>query len=209
MTRVPLGERALILRDLPAAPYRIAAALNAAPPPGLVEAVASYDAVAVYIDPDRFDPRSLDPLPVLPDESPRRHRIPVCYPMGDDLAEAADRLGLTPAEVARAHSETIYRCAAVGFRPGFAYLGTLPDALAHLPRRAEPRLRVEAGSVGVTGRQTGVYPQAGPGGWWLIGRTPVTLVDPESGYYPVEAGDEVVFVPIDEEEFRAREGERL
>lgn len=205
----PLGESAFLLRDLPAEPYRLAQAWNAALPTGMIEAVASYDAVAVYVDPDRFDPACLTPLPALEATVGRHHRIPVCYALGPDLAEAAERLGITPPELVAAHAGTVYRCAAVGFRPGFAYLGDLPDPIAGLPRRAEPRVRLDAGSVGITGRQTGVYPQPGPGGWWLIGRTPLTLVDPDSGYYPIEAGDEVEFVPIDEDEYERREGERL
>lgn len=208
MTVTPLGESAYLLRELPAAPYRIARALNGGGYPGLVEAVASYDAIALYVA-DDFDPRILNHLPIGDEQAGTRHRIPVCYALGPDLAEAADRLGITPETAISAHSGTVYRCAAVGFRPGFAYLGALPDSLAGLPRRAEPRLRVEAGSVGITGRQTGVYPSPSPGGWWLIGRTPLVLVDPPSGYYPIEAGDEVVFVPIGEREFEARMGERL
>jgi inhibitor of KinA len=205
---VPLGESAYLLRDLPAAPYRIARMLNLRPVTGLIEAVASYDSIGVYVE-DGFDPRSLEDPPLGEEEAAKRHRIPVCYELGPDLAEAADRLRLMPEDVIEVHSQAVYRCAAVGFRPGFAYLGDLPDSLADLPRRAEPRLRVEAGSVGITGRQTGVYPAPSPGGWWLIGRTPFVLVDPETGYYPIEAGDEVVFVPIGRGEFEARVGERL
>lgn len=208
MTITPFGESAYLLRELPAAPFRIARALNARPVPGLVEAVASYDAMAVYVL-EGFDPRLLEDLPLGDEGEARRHRIPVCYSMGPDLMEVAERLDLTPDRVIAAHSQTVYRCAAVGFRPGFAYLGDLGDAIAGLPRRAEPRVRVEAGSVGITGRQTGVYPAPSPGGWWLIGQTPLVLVDPESGYYPIEAGDEVEFVPIGEEEYAARRGERL
>ena len=204
---IPLGDRAYLIRDLPAEPFRVATALNAARIPGLLEAVAAYDSVAIYVDPDVF--AGLDHLPVAQDTVARRHHVPVCYSLGGDLTEVADRLAILPRELIALHANRPYRCAAVGFRPGFAYLGDLDTAIAGIPRRPTPRLRVEAGSVGITGRQTGVYPQDGPGGWWLIGRTPLKLVEPESGYYPIEAGDEVVFVPIGEEEFEARRGERL
>lgn len=208
MTLQPLGESAYLLRDLAIAPYLLARALNSRPPEGLVEAVASYDAIALYVTPV-FDPGCLETFPVLGAGVSKRHVIPVCYSLGPDLGEAAQRLGITEAELQRAHSQPVYRCAAVGFRPGFAYLGDLTEEIAGLPRRAEPRVRVEAGSVGITGRQTGVYPSPSPGGWWLVGRTPLVLVDPESGYYPIEAGDEVMFVPIDEDEYEARQGQRL
>lgn len=208
MRITPLGETAYLLRDLPAPPYRIARALNLRPMAGLIEAVASYDSIGVYVEPG-FDPLALEDLPLGDVGEAKRHAIPVCYEIGPDLAEAAERLRSTPDAVIRAHSQTVYRCAAVGFRPGFAYLGDLPAPIAGLRRRSEPRIRVEAGSVGITGRQTGVYPAPSPGGWWLIGRTPLVLVDPASGYYPIEAGDEVVFVPIGEREFEARMGERL
>ena len=209
MTVKPLGESAYLLQDLPAEPYRIAAALNESPPMGLIEAVASYDSVGLYVDPDRFRLASVDPPPIAPEAAAKRHRIPVCYEMGPDLVEAANRLGLSEDDLVQLHAGEVYRCAAVGFRPGFAYLGELDARIAGLPRRSEPRLNVEAGSVGITGRQTGVYPMASPGGWWLIGRTPLLLVEPDSGYYPIEAGDEVVFEPIDRSEFARRIGERL
>jgi inhibitor of KinA len=204
----PLGERAFLLSGFEGSAHEVARALNANPPAGLHEAMPSYDSVGLFVDPLTFRTESIQLLPV--QESPRttRHEIPVWY-VGEDLAEAASALGITPALLVQTHSDAVYRCAAVGFRPGFAYLGDLPPAIAGLPRRAEPRLRVEAGSLGITGRQTAVYPQSSPGGWWLIGRTPLTLVDVADDYFPIQAGDEVVFKPIEEAEFRSREGERL
>ena len=204
----PLGDRAVLLTELDVAPWRLAQALNGAPPEGLEEAVAAYDAVALHIDPERFEIGTIEAVSIPAERQPRRHPIPVCYEMGEDLGEAAERLSLTVEEVIAMHSGTTYRCAAVGFRPGFAYLGSLPDGLAGLPRMPSPRLRVEAGSVGITGRQTGVYPQAGPGGWWILGRTPLCMVDVAAGYYPIEAGDEVGFFPISESEFSAWENVR-
>lgn len=102
--------------------------------------------------------------------------IPVRYG-GADLPKIAERLQLAEKEVIRLHSETIYTVFMVGFLPGFPYLGPLPEALC-LPRRVTPRLRVPAGSVAIAGAQTGIYPQASPGGWHLLGHTDYPLFDP-------------------------------
>src|SRR5205814_3381261 len=116
---------------------------------------------------------------------------------------------LSPAEVVRLHAGTEYTVYAIGFCPGFPYLGYLPAALAGVPRLATPRLRVEPGSVGLTGRQTGIYTEARPGGWNLIGRTPLELVNVADGYFPLRTGDRVRFIRIDEAEFRRLQGRRL
>src|SRR5206468_7095395 len=97
---------------------------------------------------------------------------------------------------------------AIGFCPGFPYLGYLPKELAGVPRLTSPRLTVEAGSVGLTGRQTGIYTEARPGGWNIVGRTPLELVNVKDGYFPPRTGDEVVFERIDETEFRRLQGTR-
>ena len=112
-------------------------------------------------------------------------------------------------EVIRLHAETIYTVYAIGFCPGFPYLGYLPPALCGVPRLETPRLRVEAGSVGLTGRQTGIYTEERPGGWNLIGRTPLELVNVREGYFPLRTGDRVQFERIDEGEFGRRRGQRL
>ena len=129
--------------------------------------------------------------------------IPVIYggEQGPDLNEVAQHSGLTPAQVVELHASVDYVVWFLGFQPGFPYLGGLPTQLA-MPRRAEPRLLVPAGSVGIGGAQTGIYPLATPGGWQLIGRTPLTLFSP-SQPLPYAAGDRIRFVPIDEGEFEA------
>src|SRR5438477_375224 len=116
------------------------------------------------------------------------------------LCPLGDQAGLAylPAEVA-----------AVGFVPGFPYLGYLPPELCGVPRLATPRVRVEPGSVGVTGRQTAIYPRPSPGGWNLIGRTPLVIVDVAAGFFPLRVGDRVRFARIDDRRFRELEGERL
>ena len=117
-------------------------------------------------------------------------------PDGPDLAAVASRLGLAPADVVALHAGTVYRVFMLGFTPGFAYLGPLPTAL-RLSRRARPRQRVPAGSVGIADEQTGVYPTVTPGGWHLIGRTEVRLWDPEREPPAlVQPGWRVRFVPL-------------
>ena len=135
--------------------------------------------------------------------------IPVCYEFGPDLAHVAAHLGLPAGEVIRLHTAAEYTVYAIGFVPGFPYLGYLPPGLCGVPRLTSPRLRVEPGSVGVTGRQTAVYPLARPGGWPLIGRTPLVLVDVADGFFPLRVGDRVRFARIDERRYRELEGERL
>jgi 5-oxoprolinase (ATP-hydrolysing) subunit B len=125
------------------------------------------------------------------------HDIPVRYGGldGPDLGDVAAATRLTEGEVAALHAGVEHRVLVLGFLPGFAYLGGLPAAL-ELPRRATPRVRVPAGSVAITGRQTGIYPFASPGGWHVIGRTDVTLWDPAADPPALLApGDRVRFVP--------------
>jgi inhibitor of KinA len=115
--------------------------------------------------------------------------------------------GLTPAQVIELHASAEYLVYFLGFVPGFAYLGELPEALV-TPRLAVPRRRVPAGSVGIAGNQTGVYPFATPGGWRLIGRTPVAMFrDEREGFSLLTIGDRVRFAPILAERFGALEKE--
>lgn len=128
---------------------------------------------------------------------PRDIDIPVVYggEEGPDLAHVARCCGLNESLVVQAHSAARYIVYFLGFQPGFAYLGGLDERL-HTPRRAEPRLRVAAGSVGIGGSQTGIYPLSTPGGWQLIGRTSLTLFNPQS--MPptlLRPGDNIRFVP--------------
>ena len=114
---------------------------------------------------------------------------------GPDLADVAARHGLTPADVVELHAGARYRVLFLGFAPGFAYMGGLPAAIA-TPRRPTPRERVPAGSVGIAGEQTGVYPLAMPGGWNLIGRTDARLFDPDRSQPALfRPGAVVRFVP--------------
>lgn len=209
----PLSDTAWLLTDLPQPAHLVAEILRRAELPGVVDIVAAYDDVAIYGD--RSAPlldRSL--LNCLATEVPlsvqvEHHRVPVCYELGDDTTEVCGRLKLTVDQLASLHSGTAYQCAAVGFAPGFGYLGELPQELQGVPRRPSPRTRVEPGSVAITGKQTAVYPQATPGGWALIGRCPLELVNEADDYFPLRAGDRVEFFRIDEAEFESLRGVRL
>jgi inhibitor of KinA len=139
----------------------------------------------------------------------RVHTIPVCYEMQFDLNRVAGHCEMSPDEVISLHLGTEYTVYAIGFVPGFPYLGYLPEKLRGVPRLDSPRIRVEPGSVGLTGKQTGIYPLPRPGGWNLIGRTPLTLVDVADGYFPIRVGDRVQFIRIDHDEYRRLNGERL
>jgi len=134
--------------------------------------------------------------------TPREVQIPVHYggEYGPDLAAVAVHTGLSEQAVIAAHSQAEYRVYFLGFQPGFAYLGGLPSTLT-TPRRAEPRLEVPAGSVGIGGQQTGIYPVTSPGGWQIIGRTDVRLFDLQRRAPSLlQSGDIVRFVPVDASE---------
>ncbi|AND67769.1 hypothetical protein ATSB10_03150 [Dyella thiooxydans] len=140
---------------------------------------------------------------------PREVTVPVCYggDAGPDLAEVARLTGLGADEVVARHAAGHYRVAMLGFAPGFPYLLGL-DPLLAVPRRADPRTRVPAGSVAIGGAQTGIYPDALPGGWQLIGRTPLRLFDPAAAEpAALRPGDRVRFAPIDAARFDALRAE--
>ena len=133
----------------------------------------------------------------------RIFEIPVCYggEYGPDLQNIAGHAGLSPEEVIRIHSGEDYLIYMLGFLPGFSYLGGLDERI-HTPRLANPRIRIPAGSVGIGGSQTGIYPLDSPGGWQLLGMTPVKTYDPDREV-PIlfEAGDYIRFIPVSEEEY--------
>lgn len=216
MKLTPLGEEAVLayLPDEPAA-LRFAAAVRTAAPPWLHDVVPAYASVGVYFDADAIRSaevvRFLESLPPADTElsAGRAHVIPVCYELGPDLPAVSDYLKLTPEEVIRRHAGTEYTVYAIGFVPGFPYMGYLPAELCGVLRLNSPRVRVEPGSVGVTGRQTAIYPLPRPGGWHLIGRTPLVIVDEAADFFPLRVGDRVRFERIAEAEYKRREGERL
>lgn len=214
------GERALVIQlgsaidaEVNARVIALAAALDADPLPGLVELVPTYRSLLVRYDPEvargaALGEQLIERLGNL-DGRPgagRLWRIPVVYggPVGIDLQELAAARSLSPAEVVALHSGAEYRVYMIGFAPGFAYLGGLPQAL-HTPRLATPRQRVEAGAIGIGGQQASVNSVPGPSGWRYIGWTPVRVFEPARAEpFLLRAGDRVRFVPID-----TREAERL
>jgi inhibitor of KinA len=224
MNAVPLGDQAvLVYFDSESEALRFSEAVRRSNHAWLVDVVSAYVSVAVF-----FDLRKIEFAAVaeqlrelwrrvvdspgdgqVTNLPPRVHEIPCCYEMHLDLPRVAERTGLVLEEIIRLHAATEYTVYAIGFCPGFPYLGYLPAALSGVPRLESPRLRVEPGSVGLTGRQTGIYTEPRPGGWNLIGRTPVELVNVADGYFPLRTGDRVRFVPIDASEFQRRKGERL
>ena len=140
----------------------------------------------------------------------RLHVIPCCYEMQLDLARVAEHTQVVAGRGdSYLHTSCDYTVYAIGFCPGFPYLGYLPAELCGVPRLESPRVRVEPGSVGLTGRQTGIYTEPRPGGWNIIGRTPLRLVEVAEGYFPLRTGDRVRFERIDEWEYRRLHGERL
>lgn len=129
--------------------------------------------------------------------------IPVCYDLslGIDLQDAVSKSNSSIETFIKQHSEKIYTVYCLGFLPGFAYMGDVPNAI-QLPRHPSPRSKVLAGSVGIAGKQTGIYPSTSPGGWQIIGRTPNKIFDPNSPSLTLfKAGDQVKFKPIDLELF--------
>lgn len=174
-----------------------------------VEVVPTYRSLTLFFDPlavsrgelvervARCLRRAAGPRAAARREAPgaRTVTIPVGYggELGPDLAFVAEHSGLSPEEVVRLHGAPLYRVYMLGFTPGFPYLGGLPRRIA-APRLDQPRLKVPAGSVGIAGAQTGVYPVESPGGWRIIGRTPLRLFDP-GGPEPflLRAGDRLRF----------------
>lgn len=214
-----LADDAWLLRlapgpDANARAHVLAARLRAGAPPWLRDVVPAWDSVGVCFDPMSIDAdaalawllehRDDDPAAAA-SSPPRTIEIPVRYggEHGVDLDAAAAELGLTPEALIERHTAPQYTVAMIGFAPGFPYLDGLDPALA-LPRLATPRSRVPAGSVGIGGAQTGIYPRESPGGWRLLGRTPLALfdpaADPPSRLLP---GDRVRFVAIDAAAFDA------
>lgn len=185
--------------------------------PGISEIVPSYCAVCIHYDPMLLSYEqlinALQQLDVVTyhkqTDDQRIVEIPVCYGgvFGPDLNFVAQHNGLTEEEVIQRHSSGLYLVYMLGFLPGFAYMGGMDNSIA-CPRLPTPRTKIPAGSVGIAGAQTGVYPLDSPGGWQLIGRTPLKMfaIDGEQAHFTLSAGDYVRFVPITEERYSELEG---
>lgn len=226
----PLGETGLIVtfgdQISPQIHKRIknlADYIEKHPFPGFYEYVISYTSVAVFYNPfviknngiataDKTAYRTVLEIietyiaaaAKLPQTTPHTVEVPVCYgdDYGPDIDFVAKHNKLSINEVIEIHSQKTYLVYMIGFCPGFPYLGGMDTRIA-TPRRAEPRLSIPAGSIGIAGKQTGGYPISTPGGWQLIGRTPIDLFRPESlNPSLLHSGDLVKFVPITSEKYQ-------
>jgi inhibitor of KinA len=233
MEIVPLGDSALIVRvreqfeDAPGDSLnevlQTFQQLRSAAIPGVIELAPAYTSVAVFFDPvevakasrtasDIFDWVAAR-IGVATVPKRRRNRrsasrtveIPVCYDQefAPDLDEVARHAQISTEQVVELHNTADYRVACIGFVPGFPFMAGLPKKIA-MPRRSNPRKEIPPGSVGIGGAQTGIYPLRSPGGWNLIGRTPLKLFDPiKNPPVLLRAGDRVRFRAITREEFAA------
>jgi KipI family sensor histidine kinase inhibitor len=178
---------------------------------GIVDVIPTYCSLLVNYDPLVIDykdmKKRLEALVKVDVKSGEGKKtiveIPVCYggEYGPDIANIAEHAGLTEEEVIKIHSSKDYLIYMLGFLPGFTYLGGLDERI-HTPRLASPRIKIRAGSVGIGGSQTGIYPLDSPGGWQLMGMTPVKTYDPNREVpILVEAGQYIRFIPVDEAEY--------
>ncbi len=219
---LPLGDTGLVVEfggdeisdAANAAVLALRAAIEAQPPAGLRETVPTYRSLLVVYDPLVTSVQDLgaavrDRLAVAdPARLPegRLLEIPTAYggAHGPDLAGVAAETGLSESQVVAAHTGAVYRVYMIGFTPGFPYMGTLPPPI-RVPRLASPRTRVPVRSVAMAGQQTGVYPTDSPGGWRLIGRTPLLIYDPwRANPFLLDAGDRVRYVAISAAEYERR-----
>ena len=213
VTLLPLGDRALVV-DIPGLAGMSARAMvrclanrvTADGPRGITALVPAIESLTIHYDPLRLDyaalrfylTRAIATLEILPETVAEPVLIPVCYggEFGPDLNDVAAAHATTADAIIAAHSAGTYTVAMIGFLPGFPYLEGLPPSL-HTPRRDTPRTAVPAGSVGIGGSSTGVYPFVSPGGWQIIGRTPRLLFSPvREPPALLQAGDRVRFTPI-------------
>ncbi|MFP4429468.1 MAG: 5-oxoprolinase subunit PxpB [Desulfovermiculus sp.] len=214
------GDRGLLVEfgtsidpDLNRRTRSVAACLKSKSVPGIMEIVPAYASFLIVYQPDLVNVPGLreavraclDPAGHILEDEGKVVDIPVCYSQdfGPDLPFVAQYNNLTPEEVIRIHTSGRYLIYMCGFAPGFPYLGGL-DPRLHTPRLDTPRAMVQAGSVGIANNQTGIYPISSPGGWQIIGRTPLRLFTPERTdpvplYRP---GDQLRFVPISQAEFQ-------
>ena len=179
---------------------------------GLVDIVPSYRSVLLIFDPlqislsklKKFVQGALAAGQRLQLPEPKKIKVPVVYggEYGPDLAWVCDHLGLAPEEVVHHHTSVTYRVYMIGFMPGYPYMGEVPDAIV-TPRRKTPRTNVPKGSVAIAQKQTGIYPVESPGGWQIIGRTPIQLFDPfKQPPSLLEMGDLLEFYAISTEDWR-------
>jgi inhibitor of KinA len=222
----PLGDAALIIsfgnkidENINRKVYTFSRLIKEARINGIYDIVPAYSSIAVHYNPIVLMMRSLGEtayeslkkqLQLLPFKDAeeitapiRKLRIPVCYAarFGWDLEYMSGVTNLPVADIVRLHTSCIYKVYMIGFLPGFAYMGEVDERIA-VARKTEPRLQIEQGYVGIAGKQTGIYPLTSPGGWQIIGRTPLLIFDKQKEKPALFApGDEVEFFSISEDEF--------
>ena len=215
-TVLPLGDTAVTVEfgreirpDLNERALAFAQAVRVTNWEGVLDIVPTYASVTIHVDPLRLPisilSRRVHDLfyDVTTPVSGQTHRIPVVYggEWGPDLQDVASFARQSLADTIRLHHTNRYRVYMLGFSPGFPYMGPVPASIA-MPRLATPRLLVPVGSVGIAESQTGIYPTATPGGWRIIGRTPVRVYQPRAAHpFRFSPGDTVEFYPIDASEF--------
>lgn len=192
----PLGETAYILRNLEVEPHILAKSIELAGLPGVEEIVPSMETVGLYVNPDIFNPERLADVKLVSAGRGKNFTIPVVFD-GPDLHEVSKIVGVEPEFLVKIFCDQVYTIVAIGFLPGFPYLKGLPEALMSIPRRGEPRISVAAGSVGIAAGQAGIYPQESPGGWNLLGETPLKIADPSKVFFPLNPGDSIKFVEVE------------
>jgi inhibitor of KinA len=213
-----MGDRGLLLEfgdeisfEVHGKVRRMALAIQAERMDGILETVPTYRSLLILYNPLILSLEALEKkiksleegLQQTPFPDPKLNRIPVVYggPLGPDLESVAKYHGISSEEVIHLHCSKPYFIYMIGFMPGFPYMGELPEALV-TPRLKTPRLSVPAGSVAIAQKQTGIYSMESPGGWQILGRTPVRLFDPEKDPPALlRMGDLVQFYPISEKEF--------
>ena len=175
---------------------------------GITDLIPSYNALTIVFDPmithfEKLNKEIEEVSYVESDHVVRTFGMPVCYENAIDQDALCDATGLSWNEIVDIHTSNSYHVYMVGFLPGFLYMGEVDKAI-QLSRKKIPRKKVEAGSVGIAGAQTGVYPIASPGGWNILGRTPVSIFRPaEKNPFPIEVGDKIIFYPISKNDFQA------
>lgn len=222
---IPINESSLLIsfgdvihEEVHAHVMQAQSVIEANPFPGFVETAPAYKTLAVYYNPtkvesalDTISATVIETLEILLASATAMQattknniiELPVCYDIefAVDLIETAEHLQLTTEELISIHNSKTYKVFMLGFTPGFPYMGTVDERI-FTQRKQQPRLKIEPGSVAIAGNQTGIYPFATPGGWNIIGRTPLLLFDRNrSNTFLLKAGDEVKFKQISKEEF--------
>lgn len=235
-TLSPLGDASIVIQlgeeidqNIQEIVNVIASNLDRHPFPGMIEYIPAYTTLTIFYNPVKIQnsrdnqeisqtlpyqlargwiDQLIAELPETEEEKSRVINIPVCYgtDYGPDLGFVAEHNGLTKEDVIDIHSSRDYLVYMIGFAPGHPYMGGMSDKIA-TPRRDSPRMKIPARSVGVAGMQTGIYPIETPGGWQLIGKTPIQLFRPnDEPPSLLKPGDTIRFYPISKDEFRNWEG---